>query len=157
MLLKLVLLLFAALLLLPTVGIIANRLPLWDPPGFWPRIQTYLTTHVAETADDSPYPELRLPPYLATPQQLFEAVLKACHTLHWQIVSSNAEQLTVSAVVTTRLFRFKDDVELRVLQAPAGGARLYVHSSSRIGKGDLGANTRHLLNLFEALAFTLPS
>ena len=36
------------------------------------------------------------------------------------------------------------------------GAVLLIRAESRVGKGDLGANTRHLLDLYAQLDATLP-
>ncbi|KAG2495383.1 hypothetical protein HYH03_006651 [Edaphochlamys debaryana] len=67
----------------------------------------------------------------------------------WEVVAVRGGAL--EAVSTTRLWRFKDDVVVR-LRAEAGGewqgaegragavVRVDVRSRSRVGKGDLGAN-----------------
>ena len=57
----------------------------------------------------------------------------------------------MTAVATTRLWQFKDDITLRVYAAPEGRSILYVKSESRIGKGDLGANLRRVINLTEEI------
>ena len=41
------------------ISLIQNAPPWSEPPGFGARLQAYLNTHVAETVDDSPFPELR--------------------------------------------------------------------------------------------------
>jgi len=55
----------------------------------------------------------------------------------------------------TRLFRFKDDITLRVSGVvDADGNRLSIvtgHSQSRVGKGDLGQNPRNLREILTAL------
>ena len=70
---------------------------------------------------------------------------------HWEIVSTADERREVHAVVTTALLRFKDDVTIAVVPEPGGRPALLVRGESRVGKGDLGANTRHVLDLYEAL------
>jgi uncharacterized protein (DUF1499 family) len=43
-------------------------------------------------------------------------------------------------------------VTITVVPEPGGRPALMVRSTSRVGKGDLGANTRHVLDVYEALA-----
>ncbi|MBK6659829.1 MAG: DUF1499 domain-containing protein [Proteobacteria bacterium] len=52
------------------------------------------------------------------------------------------DQHYLHATYTSRLFRFVDDVELRM-----DGARLQVRSSSRVGYSDLGANAARVADL----------
>ncbi len=54
------------------------------------------------------------------------------------------------AVRTTPLFRFRDDVTVRV-HADGDGTRAEVTSASRIGKGDLGQNPRNIKELLRAV------
>lgn len=53
----------------------------------------------------------------------------------------------VRAVVVSKLFRFRDDVIVWT-ETATGGTLLHARSTSRIGKGDLAANARHLQALF---------
>ncbi len=52
------------------------------------------------------------------------------------------EQNFLHATYTSRLFRFVDDLELRL-----DGARLQLRSSSRVGYSDLGANRQRIEDL----------
>jgi uncharacterized protein (DUF1499 family) len=52
----------------------------------------------------------------------------------------------VRAVRTTRLFRFRDDVKVRVY-ARADGAGSELTGASRVGKNDLGQNSRNIKEL----------
>lgn len=151
-----VLVLIGLPVLLLAAGLVANRAPLLDPPGPVQRMRAYLTANVAETAPDAPFPELRAPLFNASPEVLIRAVETASHRLGWRLGAVDRAQGTLTAVVTTALWRFKDDVEIRVLPAPEGGAMLQVRSASRVGKADLGANARHILDLLEAVQDELP-
>ncbi len=131
-------------------GLIANRPPMMDPPGFWPRLVTYLGTHVAETRPDHPFPELRPRFYALPPDRMYAAAREAIASLGWAIASEDPAGLMVTAVVESALWRFKDDVVVRVEPAE-GGSTLGMRSSSRIGRGDFAANTRHLLDLYAAI------
>ena len=50
------------------------------------------------------------------------------------------------ATVTSQLLRFVDDVHIE-LRVAACGTELHVRSQSRIGRGDFGANARHVMEL----------
>ena len=60
------------------------------------------------------------------------------------------------AVVTTKLWKYKDDVVIQIQPAQPSGSWLWVRSSSRVGKGDLGANTRHIMDLVRYVDETVP-
>ena len=68
----------------------------------------------------------------------------------WQVVSVDSMSFTVKATRVSRLWRFVDDVTLR-LEPTGGGSRIHARSQSRVGKGDFGQNRRNLLELFRAL------
>jgi uncharacterized protein (DUF1499 family) len=140
---------FGLLLALPFLllgaGLLLNRPPLLAPPGPIERLKTYLTTNVAETREQHPFFELRPSLVAAEMKTAQEAVVTAMRSLGWrEIRATNGE---VRAVVVSALFRFRDDVTVR-LDATEGSTVLHARSSSRIGKGDLGANARHLQVLF---------
>ena len=136
---------------LAAAAIISNSLPLNDPPGMLTRLATYLSTNVAETSLDTEFPELRLRRYEAPPALLIETARKAINALNWEIVEQDTENHAIRAVVTSKLIQFKDDVLIRADKAQPSGSYLYIRSSSRVGKGDLGTNTRHVMNLKEAV------
>jgi uncharacterized protein (DUF1499 family) len=132
-------------------GIMSNRLPLTDPPGLVRRLATYLNTNVAETSEDSLFPELRLRRYEAPEGLLFDIARRAVQSLKWEIANLDAEKKEIQAVVTTKMWKFKDDVTVQVRPAQPSGSVLWIRSTSRVGKGDLGANTRHVMDLVDAV------
>jgi uncharacterized protein (DUF1499 family) len=137
-------------------GIMSNRLPLTDPPGLVRRLSTYLNTNVAETSEDSPFAELRPRRYEAPEGLLFDLARRAVQSLKWEIASLDAEKKEIQAVVTTKIWKFKDDVTVQVRPAQPSGSVLWIRSASRVGKGDLGANTRHVMDLVEAVNSIAP-
>ena len=137
-------------------GIIANRLPLTEPPGLLIRLSTYLNTNVAETQENSPFPELRLHRYEAPPELLFDVARRAAQNLKWEITVLDASKKKIQAVVTTKVWGFKDDVTIQIQPAQPSGNWLWIRSASRVGKGDLGANTRHVLDLIQAVDAIVP-
>jgi uncharacterized protein (DUF1499 family) len=63
----------------------------------------------------------------------------------WQVTGEDAAAGRIEAVATSRLFRFRDDVVIRVQAGPQEqGARIDVRSRSRIGQSDLGANAERI-------------
>jgi uncharacterized protein (DUF1499 family) len=137
-------------------GIIANRLPLTEPPGLLTRLSTYLNTNVAETQESSPFPELRPRRYEAPPELLFDVARRAAQNLKWEITVLDATKKEIQAVVTTKVWGFKDDVTVQIQPAQPSGNWLWIRSASRVGKGDLGANTRHVLDLIQAVDAIVP-
>ena len=131
-----------------------NRLPWDEPPGFKQRLGIYLTENVAETRAGNILPELEPHSYAQSPATLFDAVAEAVRSLNWHIESVDSTTYRLHAVVTTPLLRFKDDVRIQVVTDTDGRSQLKVRSASRIGKADLGTNSRHVLNLYQALADT---
>lgn len=154
---QIILFVFLIGLALVAAGLIANHLPWTAPPGVLTRLSTYLNTNVAETAEDSLFPELRPRRYAAPPELLFDIARRAAQLLGWEIASLDAEKKEIQAVVTTKVFRFKDDVTIQIQPAQPSGSVLFVRSASRVGKGDLGANTRHVLDLVQAVNATAPA
>ncbi len=62
----------------------------------------------------------------------------------WRIVGDDAAAGRLEAIATTRWFRFKDDIVVRLRDRPDGGTRVDVRSKSRIGRSDLGTNARRI-------------
>jgi uncharacterized protein (DUF1499 family) len=132
-------------------AIVLNNQPLNAPPGFMARIQKYLTTNIAETRHNHEFPELELRCYPVSPEILFSYVEKAIIVLGWEEVEIDAKQRHLHVVAESTLFKFKDDIEIQ-LQPADRGTELQVRSSSRVGKGDFGANARHITDLMATLA-----
>jgi uncharacterized protein (DUF1499 family) len=122
------------------------------PAGFLTRLLTALTENVAETASDSAFPELRIPPTGTPPDELYEEVRQAIRHLGWQIRRDDPRSYQLEAIATSRFFRFKDDVTVRLGRHESGATILFVRSASRVGIGDLGANRRRIATLLETLS-----
>ncbi len=137
-------------------GLISNDLPWSDPPGMGSRLMTYLSTNVAETTPDTAFPELRPRTYAAPAALMFDVARRAAAALHWELSTVDPEARKIEAVVTTRIIKFKDDVTIWVKADGEERSTLFARSASRVGKGDLGANTRHIMNLFEAVDIIAP-
>lgn len=134
-------------LLITTIAL--NHPPLFDPPGFKTRLKTYFTTHTAELREDHPFPELRTWHDRRSPENLLNVARQAAQSLGWS-VELEPDTGLVHAVVSTPLWKFKDDVYIKV-HSKAGGSVLSVRSESRVGRADLAANSRHVLDLLAAM------
>ena len=143
----LVLVLLSPLIML-VAALLLNRPPLLAPPGALERLRIYLTTNVAETRPEHAFPELRTPIVPGDRARVHRAVLTAMRELGWADIHD--AQGETRAVVISTLFRFRDDVSVR-LEESERGTLLHARSASRLGKGDLAANSRHLQALLAAV------
>jgi hypothetical protein len=96
------------------------------------------------------YPDVRS---IATPmsrQDAFAAALVAAEDLGWTVTTRDATAGTFEATDETSIFRFVDDVAVRVRARDAGSV-IDVRSLSRVGVGDMGVNARRIRAFREAL------
>ena len=96
------------------------------------------------------YPDLAPIDVTASPTEAFEASKHAIESFGWQIVAADAAAGTIEATDTSRIFRFVDDISVRV-RPHDSGARVDVRSKSRVGRGDIGANAERIRRLRDAL------
>lgn len=68
----------------------------------------------------------------------------------WRVEAVETAEGVLRATRRTRLWRFVDEVTIR-LEPIATGTRVHARSQSRVGKGDFGQNRRNLRELFRAL------
>jgi hypothetical protein len=89
--------------------------------------------------------------------ELVEAVTGAARRIrNWEYAgeASDGEGTLIMFVRTSRLFRFKDDITMRI--EDRGRERVVTgESRSRIGKGDLGQNPRNLRRVMAELRAVL--
>ena len=133
----------------PAINDITTNLA--DPPGFAPapeghrnvgRDMSYPEDFVA--AVEAAYPDLA-PIELAIPRDAaYRRSLDVAKSLGWDITRDNPEHGTFEAEDTTKVWRFVDDISVRVRTTPTGGATIDIRSKSRDGKGDLGANANRI-------------
>ena len=123
--------------------------------AIWPIINDVKTGATPE------YPDLQAQHFKADPNKVFDAALALSRATGWEVVTANAippapsKTREIRAIATTRLWRFKDDITISI--DPEGeGSVVNVHSRSRIGKGDFGANARRIRQFQAELATRLP-
>ena len=113
----------------------------------WPRLNS------VETGRTPEYPDLQPREYPAGEQEVARAVKAAIgHLPRFELVGAGAGPggSEVQAVATTRVLRFKDDVNVRI-RREGGKTKVSVRSKSRVGSIDFGQNARNVRELLAAL------
>ncbi len=90
--------------------------------------------------------DLPLPPAEALAR--VEAAIKSLP--RWRVEKIDAGAGIIAATRRTRIFRFTDDITIR-LEPTASGTRLHARSKSRVGSSDFGQNRRNVGEVFGAL------
>ena len=138
-------------IILVSGALLRNDLPWSDPPGPVARLRHYLSMNVAETTDVSLFPELVIREYQYPSDAFYSLVETSIAQLGWEIDSQHEQSYTIHAVVTTPLIGYIDDVTIKLMPMTENRNNLYIRSSSRKGRGDLGTNTRHILDLYNQI------
>jgi uncharacterized protein (DUF1499 family) len=125
-----------------------------DPPAFaadpWGQGRD-----MAYPADFAPqqragYPDLAPIVLQLAPGDAHDHVVRLFEQNGWTITRNDPVALTLEATDTTPLFRFVDDISVRVRPDGAGSV-VDVRSKSRVGRGDLGANAKRIRKLRDQL------
>lgn len=77
------------------------------------------------------------------PTSAYEKAIATAQSLGWEIVNQDSAGLTIDARETSFLFKFVDDIVIRVT-ADGSNAVVDLRSKSRDGRGDLGANAARI-------------
>ena len=113
----------------------------------WPRINE------VETGRTPEYPDLQVRTYSRDVASVARAVQRVVERLpRWTFVGAGQGPggAEVRAVHRTLVFRFSDDVTVRV-RAEGGRTKVSVRSKSRVGKWDFGQNARNVRELLAEL------
>jgi hypothetical protein len=112
---------------------------------------------VADQQED--YAPLRTITIEQTPEEVMALALKAATNLGWLIIDSvspsgRTANGRIDCIVTTFLFKFPDDITIRI-RPGAAETRVDLRSTSRFGRHDFGVNAQRIQNFtkeIEALA-----
>jgi uncharacterized protein (DUF1499 family) len=97
------------------------------------------------------YPDLKPLDLPLPPPDAFARVIATMKAMPaWEITAADPASGTIEAVATSRLFRFQDDIVIRI-RPRDGGSRIDMRSKSRDGRGDLGANAKRIRAFMTAL------
>ena len=160
---SIILFLVIAVSLLLSLTLFRNQAHVFTRPGLVDRLKVYLTQNSAQTAEQPLFPELRSGDFQVSTQTLYKAVQSTLLKLGWtfSLIDENhhGDEYRIHAVVTTALFKFKDDVMIlihnqRCLHGSVHSV-LDVHSKSRIGRADFAANAGHIQRFMQQLRLEL--
>jgi uncharacterized protein (DUF1499 family) len=114
-----------------------------DPPVFW--FTATPSDYPAENAGPqrAAYPDVRPLDLPVSADEAFAAALALVEERGWEVLSADPAESQIEAIATSRLFRFEDEVAIRVSETDTG-ARIDMRSRSRLGQIDRGANARRI-------------
>ncbi len=96
------------------------------------------------------YPDLEPIEVDGLPGEVLVTAEAVAQQLGWEITYRDASRGTFEAIQVTPIFRFVDDIVVRV-QPDGAGSRIDVRSKSRDGRGDMGANAARIRVFREAV------
>jgi uncharacterized protein (DUF1499 family) len=67
-----------------------------------------------------------------------------------RVTYASVKEGRIEAIAVSRLFRFVDDVVVRIRPVPEG-SRIDIRSRSRVGKGDMGVNAQRIESILATL------
>jgi len=98
------------------------------------------------------YPDLAPIALNVPPAQAFQKVVAAMQKLGMTITQSDEARGIVEGNDTSKLFRFVDDVTVRIRPGEGGGSIVDIRSKSRDGQGDVGANAKRIRAITSEIA-----
>ncbi len=132
----------------PAINDITTNLA--EPPSFASaaEVPAYAGRDMSYPADfadptRAAYPDLRPLHVSLARDQAFKQALRTAYELGWKISYRDPEAGRFDATATTFVFRFVDDIAVRV-RANGEAALIDVRSKSRDGRGDLGTNAARI-------------
>lgn len=129
------------LILLSVLGVSVVISLVFGMRGAW------FTQNDVTTGETPAYPELGARLYTEPPERVYEMMrATAAAVPRWKVVREDPAARQMAVEVRTALFWFTDDLIARVEPADAG-SRVVIRSRSRVGRGDLGENARHIAAL----------
>ena len=96
------------------------------------------------------YPDVRAARLPIPPDEALERARQVADELGWSVVAFDARSGRLEATATSALFRFVDDIVVRV-RAEGDGSRVDLRSTSRVGRSDLGANAARISAFVERI------
>ena len=149
-------------------GVLGTRLPgsdlprindittdLADPPAFasdpagMGRDMSYPPGFATEVKRG--YPDLAPIRVSSDPARALSLAEETARGLGWEVVTVDPAAGTLLARDTSKIFRFVDDVVVRVRPMEPGGSLVDLRSKSRVGQGDIGANAARIRRFAERL------
>jgi uncharacterized protein (DUF1499 family) len=120
-----------------------------DDPSAAGRDMAYPADFVVQV--QGAYPDLQPIRVSSDSARALALAVETATALGWEVIAVDEASGTVLARETTKIFRFVDDVVIRVRPADGGGSIVDLRSKSRDGRGDLGANAARIRRFAEKL------
>ncbi len=115
-----------------------------------------LTKNSAQTTEAAQDPRLRGRTYSVPFAKVWdEAVHIIESSPRWKLIEADEARGLIRAEATTLLFRFVDDIRIRLKLDSNALTRMDMRSASRHGRGDLGTNARRIRRFFRDLDLRL--
>ncbi len=133
-------------LLAPPINDISTDLN--DPPPLAGRSSDYPERLKATVAKH--YAHLRPLSVSQSASDVLAAAAELVRSNGWRLEQLDEKNGLLHGVAITKLFKFKDDLTVRV-RSQGTGSLVDMRSSSRLGKGDFGANAERIESFFAAL------
>lgn len=112
----------------------------------------WFTQNDVTTGESRAYPELAPRVYPQPPERVYEVMAGTAKSIpRWTVTRRDPEGRRVDVEVRTALFNFVDDLAAWVEPTEDGASRVMIRSHSRVGRGDLGENARHIAALQQAM------
>jgi hypothetical protein len=116
------------------------------------RLIRALTRNRAWTDPESPDRRLRGRAYAVPFTEVWRAALETARAQRgWTLTETDARGGEIVAEARTALWKFVDDVSIRVWLDDAGATRVDLTSASRVGRADLGTNARRIARFLHVL------
>jgi hypothetical protein len=116
------------------------------------RLIRALTRNRAWTDPESPDRRLRGRTYAVPFAEVWRAALETARERpRWTVTEADARDGEIMVEARTTLWRFVDDVSIRVWLDETGATRVDLTSASRVGAADLGTNARRIARFLHAL------
>jgi hypothetical protein len=96
------------------------------------------------------YPDLASLELNLTPSAAYTRSVETAKDLGWDVTHQDPAKGRFDASDTTRIFRFVDDITVRI-RPQGSGSEVDIRSRSRVGRGDLGANAQRIGVFYEGL------
>lgn len=129
-------------------------LPWLAVPRFGARFQRGSTTNVAETSESADWPELKPRRYTASLSDTADAIVVTLGQIGWPILARASDSIAAEVPILGGMTY--DDFRI-TLTSEGQQTIVNVRSSARIGRGDMGANRRHVVQFFLVLDQQLQS
>lgn len=107
-----------------------------------PKVRRMMTVNDVTTGRTPEYPDIQPQVFTAPPEDVFNAAVRAVEDAGWRVVAEDLLERRVLAEVPVPP-AFIDDFDVRLTETDAG-TRVMVRSQSRVGRGDMGMNARHI-------------